>query len=115
MKKGLIFLILIFFTASCSNVHYRFRQKSTYPVKFTGDPSDTHEVTIAVKKEFLLWGLVPKHDTVYLDQVVEDAGYPSLSKLIIYEKRTTEDILLSIITFGFYVPRTIMITGFTEK
>jgi hypothetical protein len=37
-------------------VHYRFKPKSSYPVKFSGEPSDTQEVTIALKKEFLPLG-----------------------------------------------------------
>jgi hypothetical protein len=115
MRREFVFLTFLFLFAACSNVHYRFKPKSSYPVKFSGEPSDTQEVTIALKKEFYLWGLLPAQQTVYLDEEVQKLGYPSLSRLIIYEKRTSEDILLSIITFGFYNPRTIMLTGFTEK
>ncbi|MBL7666113.1 MAG: hypothetical protein JNM93_13340 [Bacteriovoracaceae bacterium] len=112
--KILFSLFFALIVTSCSNVHYRFREKSSYPVKFTGEPREKREVSFELKREFLLWGLSPKQQEVIVDEEVEKAGYSSLSRLIIYERRTTQDIVLSIITFGFYNPRTIVITGFTE-
>jgi len=112
MKILLVCLLLCLFSA-CSNV--RFRSESNLPITFAGKPREQKEITLTIKKDFLLWGLAPSYQTIYLDKEVEDAGHGSLSKAIIYEKRVSQDVLLSIITLGFYMPKTYIVTGFTEK
>ncbi len=114
MKQGFLALLLVLCTFSCSTMHFRVSANPDSEVHFTGNPADTREVSFQINREFLLWGLVPAHQTVYIDKELENIGLRSISKLIIYEKRTTGDVLASIVTLGFYNPRTFIITGFTE-
>lgn len=105
-----IFLALIF--ASCTTIH--FRSNNTVPVTFAGNPEHRKEVSIEGKRDFWFWGLEPEHQEVYVDEEVRKAGYDGLSKAIVYEQKSPTEILISFITFGFYLPRSYTITGFTS-
>ncbi len=109
-KLLLTFLLILNF--GCSTIH--FRSNNSIPVQLNGNPNQTTEVTITGKRNFYFWGLNPEHEEVIIDEVVRKAGYDGLSKLIIYEKKTPEEILISILTFGIYLPHSFTITGYTN-
>jgi hypothetical protein len=108
----LLSLIFISSLFGCTTIH--FRSKNTIPVSFDGDPKEQHEVTITGKRNFYWWGLDPEHQEVFVDEVVRHAGYEGLSKLIIYEKKTPQEVLISFLTFGIYLPHSFSITGYTN-
>jgi hypothetical protein len=110
--KHISFLFLAGFFASCTTIH--FRSNNTVPVSFAGNPGDRKEVTIEGKRDFWFWGIEPDHQEVYIDEEVRKAGYDGLSKVIVYEQKSAQETLISFITFGFYLPRSYTITGFTS-
>ncbi len=111
MKK-LLTVILFGTLASCTTIH--FRSKNTVPVSFDGNPDQQKEVSLNGKRDFYFWGLNPDHHDVFIDEEVRHAGYEGLSKVIIYEQKSAQEILISFLTFGIYLPRSFIITGFAS-
>lgn len=110
--KFLFFFILLTAVSSCTTIH--FRSKNTIPVSFEGNPNHQKEVSIIGHRDFYFWGIEPSEHEVFIDEEVRQAGYDGLSKLIIYEHKNPQDILISFLSFGFYIPRGFTIMGFTS-
>lgn len=110
--KILQFFFIICMTVSCTTIH--FRSKNTIPVSFEGNPAHQKEVLIEGHEDFYFWGIEPENHVVYIDEEVRKAGYDGISKLIIYEQKNPQDMLISFLTFGLYLPRGFTITGFTS-
>ena len=111
MKK-LFGPLLLLSLASCTTIH--FRSNNTVPVSFEGNSKHTKEVSISGIRHFYFWGVDPEHHEVFIDEEVRRAGYDSISKLILYEQKNPQDILISFLTFGLYLPRAYTITGFSS-
>lgn len=111
MKK-LLPLFLLVMVSSCTTIH--FRSKNTIPVTFEGNPKHQKEVSIVGHRHFYFWGVEPEEHEVFVDEEVRKAGYDGLSKLIIYEQKNPQDILISFLTLGIYLPRGYTITGFAS-
>jgi len=109
--RSLAFLYL-FSLVGCATIH--FRSHNSIPVTFTGDGKHQKEVLIEGERNFYWWGTKPEHHVVYVDEEVKKAGFKSLSKAIIYEQKNPQDILISFLTFGIYMPRGWTIMGFTD-
>ena len=103
---------ILFLLASCTTIH--FRSNNSVPVSFEGNPKHQKEVSIAGQKNFYFWGTDPEHHEVFIDEEVRNAGYDGISKVIIYENKNPQDILISFLSFGLYLPRAYTITGFTS-
>ncbi len=103
---------LLFLLASCTTIH--FRSNNSVPVSFEGNPKHQKEVSIAGQKNFYFWGTDPEHHEVFIDEEVRNAGYDGISKVIIYENKNPQDILISFLSLGLYLPRAYTITGFTS-
>lgn len=110
--KTILFLILLGSLTSCTTIH--FRSNNSVPVTFEGNPKQQKEVSIVGHRNFYFWGLDPEEHVVYIDEEVKNAGYDGISKLIVYEHKNPQDMLVSILTFGLYLPRGFTITGFTS-
>ncbi len=106
-------IIVFLLFAGCTTIH--FRSNNAVPVSFEGNADHQKEVTIQGKRDFFWWGIDPDFAVVFVDEEVKRAGYPALSKAIIYEQKNPQDILISFLTFGIYLPRAWTITGFTES
>lgn len=111
MQK-LLGAILLSVISGCTTIH--FRSKNSIPVGFEGNPKHQKEVSIVGHRHFYFWGVNPDEEIVYVDDEVRKAGYDGLSKMIIYENKDPQDILISFLTFGLYLPRAFTITGFTS-
>ncbi|HXH31077.1 MAG TPA: hypothetical protein VNJ01_09715 [Bacteriovoracaceae bacterium] len=111
MKNALTF-VLLGILASCTTIH--FRSKNSIPVTFEGNANHKEEVNIVGEEKFYFWGLKPEHHVVYLDDEVRKAGHDGLSKLIVYEHKSPQDILISFLTFGVFMPRGYTITGYSS-
>jgi hypothetical protein len=111
MKK-ILSLILLSTMVSCTTIH--FRSNNTVPVSFEGNPKHKKEVSIVGHRHFYFWGADPDHHVVYIDEEVRKAGYDGISKLIIYEQKNPQDMLISFLTLGLYLPRGFTITGFAS-
>lgn len=105
-------LILLATISGCTTIH--FRSKNTIPVSFEGNPKHQKEVTVEGHRHFYFWGVEPEHHEVFIDEEVRKAGYDGISKLIIYEQKNPQDILISFLTLGLYLPRGYTITGYTS-
>jgi len=108
-KLLLSFLVIV---SSCTTIH--FRSNNSVPVSFDGNPKHQREVSIVGQKNFYFWGTDPEHHEVFIDEEVRAAGYDGISKLIIYEHKNPQDMLISFLTFGLYMPRGYTITGYSS-
>jgi hypothetical protein len=111
MKNFSVLLIAVLLS-SCTTIH--FRSKNSVSVSFEGNPKHQKEVSIIGHRDFYFWGLNPEEHVVYIDEDVRAAGHDGISKLIIYEHKNPQDILISFLTFGLYMPRGYTITGFSS-
>ncbi len=109
----IISLLFLVPTFSCTTIH--FRSNNSIPVSFEGNAKYQREVSIEGRRNFYFWGVDPEHHEVYIDEEVRQAGYEGISKVIIYEQKNPQDILISFLTFGIYMPRGFTITGFTSS
>jgi len=98
--------------ASCTTIH--FRSNNSVPVSFDGNPKHQKEVSIVGHKHFYFWGVEPEEHEVFIDDEVRKAGYDGISKVIIYEHKNSQDMLISFLTLGLYLPRGYTIAGFTS-
>jgi hypothetical protein len=98
--------------ASCTTIH--FRSNNSVPVSFDGNPKHQKEVSIVGHKHFYFWGVEPEEHEVFIDDEVRKAGYDGISKVIIYEHKNPQDMLISFLTLGLYLPRGYTIAGFTS-
>ena len=105
-------LILLAIISSCTTIH--FRSQNMTPVTFEGNPKHQNEVSIVGHRDFYFWGVEPEEHEVFIDEEVQRAGYDGISKLVIYEHKNPQDILISFLTLGFYLPRGFTITGFVS-
>ncbi len=108
------FLTLTIFTAllvSCSSLH--FKSTGRIPVSLTPQREHTKKVSFKVKKDFYLWGMIPKQHEVNVDEVYSEQGYNSIAEVRFYEDRDFWDTALSIATLGLYIPRTYIFEGKT--
>lgn len=103
---------MIISAVSCTTIH--FRSNNSIPVSFDGNPKHQKEISIVGHRHFYFWGVDPDHHEVIIDEEVRKAGYEAISKLIIYEHKNPQDILISFLTFGLYMPRAYTITGFSS-
>lgn len=110
--KILQFLFILGVVSSCTTIH--FRSKNSIPVTFEGNPQHRKEISVVGHRHFYFWGLEPEEHEVFIDEEVRKAGYEGISKLIIYEQKNPQDMLISFLTFGLYLPRGYTITGFTS-
>lgn len=97
---------------SCTTIH--FRSNNSVPVSFDGNPKHQKEVSIVGHKHFYFWGVEPEEHEVFIDDEVRKAGYDGISKVIIYEHKNPQDMLISFLTLGLYLPRGYTIAGFTS-
>lgn len=110
--KILTSLFVLFFYAGCTTIH--FRSNNSIPVSFEGNPQHQKEVSIVGYRHFYFWGVEPEYHEVFVDEEVRKAGYDAISKVVIYEQKNPQDILISFLTLGFYLPRGFTIAGFTS-
>jgi hypothetical protein len=110
--KILTSLFLAAILSSCTTIH--FRSQNMVPVNFEGNPKHQKEVSIVGHRDFYFWGVEPEEHEVFIDEEVQKAGYDGISKLVIYEHKNPQDILISFLTLGLYLPRGFTITGFTS-
>jgi hypothetical protein len=110
--KILQFVFLVGTLVSCTTIH--FRSKGSLPVSFEGNPKHRKEISLVGHRHFYFWGLEPDEHEVFIDEELRKAGHRSLSKAIIYEQKNPQDILISFLTFGLYMPRGYTISGFTS-
>lgn len=108
-------LIGIFITlqSGCTTIHYRSTGK--VPVQLHSSPNFTKESSFSGKRDFFLWGQIPKAHHVFIDEEAIDHGIMGLSKVSIEEKSTFVDTLISFLSMGLYTPRSYTITGFSPR
>ena len=98
--------------SGCATIH--FRSNGNLPVSFEGNGAHQKEILVEGRRNFYWWGVNPEYHEVFVDEELRNAGHKSISKAIIYEQKNPQDILISFLTLGIYMPRGWTITGFTE-
>lgn len=111
--KLLVSIFFIVITTSCSSI--RFTSRGKVPVKFEADENHQKEVVLHIDKPYYLWGLIPDEHIIYVDEMVDAAGFENVSAVTIKELREGSNILMGIITFGLYIPKTYAIHIFTSE
>jgi hypothetical protein len=110
-SKILLGLCLFLTISGCSSV--RFTSNGKLPVKFEADENHQKEVVIHLDKKFYLWGLIPDEHIVYVDEMVDEAGFEVASGVSVKEVREGKNMLLTLLSFGLYVPRSYTVQIFT--
>lgn len=107
--------LFVFLTTmlGCTSILYRSRGK--IPTSFDYNPAHPREIVIKGEKKFYLWGLIPNTHYVYIDEVIDRAGFEEVSKIEIQEEREAKNMLISILTFGLYIPKSYTINANTNE
>lgn len=113
MKLFNYFIIFLFITGCSTTIEYTsdgkvpvfINSKSSHPVKFE----------MREKLDFYLFGHYPKIYKVKLDDLASKYGYFSISGLEIREYQNVGDTILSVLSLGLYLPRTVIITGLAKQ
>ncbi len=106
-------LILLSMLAGCTTIH--FRSNNSIPVTFEGNPKHQKEISVVGHRHFYFWGVEPDEHEVFIDEEVRRAGYDGISKVVLYEQKNPQDILISFLTLGLYLPRGYTITGYASE
>lgn len=110
--RRFLLVIISSMLLSCSAI--KITSNSKIPIKLDADEHHQKEVVIKVDKKFYLWGLIPDEHVLYVDEVVDEAGFEAASGITITETRETSDTILSLLSFGLYLPKTYSISIFTQ-
>lgn len=108
----IIFFILFFAFCSCSTTYIKSQNK--IPVTFENKAEHPKDVKVSVTKEFFLWGLIPSHHEIDVDEQLGNKGYESVSDLVVTQKNQRSDVIWTLVTFGMYYPQSYEIQGKTS-
>ena len=100
----MIKLILLLFLCSCS--HVAIVNTSKHLVTFTARPGHSEIVEKIYEKQFYLWGLYPKKQTIDIGEVLERKDFSSASSLEVKKQMTLGTFLWPVVSLGFVVPKT---------
>jgi hypothetical protein len=109
-----LFLVLLISIVLIGCSRLRLNSSNTKSVTFREIEGHTKPVKIKVKKDFYLWGLLPKQHDLDISKVMEEKGLGIISSLEITETEVYDNALYSIISFGMYIPKTYLIQGKTK-
>lgn len=112
LKHFVLSILFSIFFLSCSTIH--FKSRGSIPLNFSPESGSLKEVEIKGTKEFYLGGFIPYRHDIFIDEEVAKAGYSNLSKINIDATNTVGNMLISVVTLGFYCPRQYVIKGFTK-
>jgi hypothetical protein len=102
-------ICLLFLFTSCSAIQVTSSEK--VPVSFKEKEEHTKDITIEVRKDFFLWGLVPSYHNINIADEVAGAGYDSFAEVKVKQHNSFTNLLYSVLTFGFWVPKRFTIEG----
>ncbi|MBT3982492.1 MAG: hypothetical protein HOE90_14125 [Bacteriovoracaceae bacterium] len=104
-----ILLLLLVTLCSCSTI--RYKSKGDIPVKVSRATDHTKMFKADGKAPFYLWGTLPGEQVVHLDKLAIEQGFSEISKLVITEYTSFFDLFMSVVSLGFYMPRSYEIQG----
>jgi hypothetical protein len=105
-----LFLSIVFI--GCSRL--RLKSSETKSVTFREIEGHSKPVKIKVKKEFYLWGMLPKEHDLDIAKVMDEKGVGVISSLEVSETNVYDNAFYAILTFGMYIPKTYLIEGKTQ-
>lgn len=113
-KIGLLVLILFSVCSGCTSMTYQTSGVAVAKVLNRGE--FPHQLSAKGRKEFFLWGMLPEKHTVYIDEELSLEG-PILGAggVQVREYQTVTNFLLSVFSFGMYVPMNYEITGWVRR
>lgn len=98
-------------TVSCSTT--RIFSNSSIPVVFEKVADHTQDISIEVERDFYLWGLIPSTHEIGVDKEFSEKGIDSVANFSIKERFEKTNFVWAIATFGFYMPKSYVLTGKT--
>lgn len=112
MKRSdfLFFIFLSFFAISCSQIKYT----SNNHIPTFISPKDKHSrrAEHSGVRKFYLWGLVPSHHVVNVDDELSDDGLLTSARIEISEYQEFMDVFWTYATLGLYKPVRFKIKGY---
>lgn len=106
-------VILAGIVTGCSHIHYKSEGKIPVKVSRSSEHDQIFETTGSVG--FYLFGYLPPHQTVAIDQLAQAQGFSEISKLVITETSEWDDLLWSFLSLGFYTPRSYKIWALGKR
>ncbi len=107
--KNLSYILVLFFSISCAEI--RYKSSGIIPVELSQNQFHRNKSTIKVEKNFFLWGLYPFEQVIEIDKEFERRNLSAVSSVKIREKSLLSDTMLSLITLGLVIPRTVYLEG----
>lgn len=102
MIRVLSLLGVLVFLYSCTGIQYQTAGK--VPVYVAKRADHTSKISYEGIQDFYLWGQVPNNYSINVDKKLQDFEKVSISKLTVEHYQTWNDIFVTAITFGMYVP-----------
>ena len=107
-------ILLVFLSMGCTTIHYQSNE--TIPVLWGGQKEVTDETKMILgKKEFYVWGLYPKDQSVFLDREFSKVGFQKINKSVIEEFQTVLDKLKEYASLGMYIPKRYKLIGHGKR
>ena len=110
-KFAILGIILCF--SSCTQIS--FSSKGKISTSIGPVPQHTELVVAEGVKEFYLFGSIPGHHEVYIDEELENVGLISAANISIHSYRSWSSFFKGILTFGIYTPMNYRIRSYGVK
>lgn len=109
----LTFLLKICLLSSCTSTSY----ESTKLVTAYAGPQSSSKLKRSLEgvNQFYMWGLLPSHHIVNIDQDAVRSGLSEFSLQKIEEFQTIKQFMYSFFTFGMYIPQSYRLVGYGIK
>lgn len=92
-----------------------YKSRSTLPVQFDYNPKHKKQISFEGRREYYLFGLLPKRHEIFLDEEIYQQGFQGMSKIEIDDSLSFKNYMISLFTLGFYTPRNFEIKGFVAE
>ncbi len=105
--------LLLCLLLGCTTMHFRSsgHTKTLVGVKAGHD----HRDQVQGERKFFLWGFIPQSHIVWVDQEVINMGLQSGSNISVRVYQTWGNFLLTVLTFGMYIPKNYEVTVYGLK
>ena len=106
-------IALLTMCLSCAHIHYK--SEGRIPVTVARAPQHDSVFETQGSVGFYLFGNLPRHQTVAIDKMAQEAGFSEISKIVITETTEWDDVLWTFLSLGLYTPRTYKIWALGKR
>lgn len=100
---------------SCSSLEFKTKSGTGYQIQDKKSADDKFAIDFVLEKPFYFWGLMPRENQIILEDEAQKNGYLTFYPSEVIETNKTKKYLWSIMTLGFYYPRSFEIYGFEQN